>query len=209
MSDQSGLDDEERRKREYQYRVDRLNKERHDTIGVLYGIHRSPEEEDWAKQQESPSSSGKQPSQNSPNYVQPAAPSISHRTWFGYFESEKEVEFTWKGHNGRKGTAWAYVASIDGPIQVGLALGTAFSFDNPNAFGSQALTEPALLNVQSQMKEVEQSQIQTNETSADAQAAELARKRQAQNESKQKQKQKQKQSGSSSSSKNSRSYKKK
>ncbi|KAH7386405.1 hypothetical protein BKA64DRAFT_142829 [Cadophora sp. MPI-SDFR-AT-0126] len=256
MSGRSGPDDEARRQLERTWRQDQLDKERMLKLGYVNGIPRSPDQEDWERQQEY-LSFGKQASTNTSDFeqntpqsgsiqyksaqildpkdgvlrevivvedsccevnfvhpvvvehchlvVQPAEP-IRHVGYTGCFESSEQVQFSWIGHDGRrKDPVWAYVSPRTAPIQIGVAFGTAFSREHPNAFGSQALPAPALLNVQSQMKQVEQSQIESDKTSANAQAAELARKRQAQNE--RKQKQKQKQNSSSSSSKNSRSYK--
>ena len=81
----------------------------------------------------------------------PAKP-IKHKMMTGDFQSDKEVELSWIGHDNKNGTIWAYVAPEDAPEQLGLLVGTHFMSENPNAFGVRALLEPALLNVQSQMQ---------------------------------------------------------
>lgn len=108
-----------------------------------------------------------------------SVPPIQHVTMTGSFISDQATELTWLGKKGKYGTDWFYIAPDNAPMELQMLVGTQFLNDNPDAFDSRGLLEPALLTVQSKIKKDEQAQIQANQALANTQAAELERKKQA------------------------------
>ncbi|EPE26348.1 hypothetical protein GLAREA_02260 [Glarea lozoyensis ATCC 20868] len=96
---------------------------------------------------------------------------IESRTLMGNFVSNLWADVNWMGSDNNHGRDWFYIAPDNAPIEV--LVGTKFMDAHPHVFKDRAQLEPGFLNVQSEIKAAEKSQIEDNEALAQQQAAEL------------------------------------